>query len=78
MLIVPLKMVMFVWKVLRDRITLKHNLSCRSLWEGEDVWCVGCQAAVESTKKLFVGGVLLLIWMGGRCYGLRGCDQCEK
>ncbi|KAK2406681.1 hypothetical protein QL285_042386 [Trifolium repens] len=72
---VPLKVSIFVWRLLRDRLPMKSNLVARGIISPEDQLCVSGCGGVESAQHLSllqhiwfpVGTSSLLNWvLGGR------------
>ncbi|RHN59920.1 putative reverse transcriptase zinc-binding domain-containing protein [Medicago truncatula] len=50
---VPLKVVLFAWRLLRDRLPTKDNLIRRHVMGIDDQFCVGC-GEVETSSHLFL------------------------
>lgn len=51
---VPLKLSIFVWRLLRDRLPTKTNLVNRGIISLEDHFCVSSCGGVESAQHLFL------------------------
>ncbi|MCI36975.1 kinesin-like protein, partial [Trifolium medium] len=51
---VPLKVSILVWRLLRDRLPTKANLSSRGILAAADLHCVSGCGAVESAHHLFL------------------------
>jgi len=50
---VPLKVVLFAWHLLRDRLPTKDNLHHRNVVGADDQLCVGGCGEVETSSHLF-------------------------
>jgi hypothetical protein len=68
---VPLKVSIFVWRLLRDRLPTKINLVNRSIISSEDHFCTSGCGGVESTQHLFLSCItfgslwaLVQSWIG--------------
>ena len=51
---IPLKVVLFVWRLFRDRLQTKDNLYRRRVIMSDDTLCVGGCASIESSSHLFL------------------------
>jgi hypothetical protein len=51
---VPLKIYIFAWRLLRDRLPTKSNLVARGIISPEDQYCVSGCGGVESAQHLFL------------------------
>jgi hypothetical protein len=60
---VQLKLSIFVWRLLRDRLPTKSNLVARDIISPEDQLCVSGCGGVESTQHLFLScGTFGSLW----------------
>ena len=51
---VPLKVVLFAWRLLRDRLPTKDNLYRRNVVDIDDQFCVGGCGEVETSSHLLL------------------------
>jgi len=66
---VPLKVSIFAWRLLRNRLTTKDNLYRRRIIQEEAQLCISGCGKIEMTDHLFLhcdvfGQVLQLVWLG--------------
>ena len=51
---VPLKVLLFVWRLFRDRLPTKNNLHRRQVIDFDDQFCVGGCGLIETSTHLFL------------------------
>jgi len=51
---VPLKVLVFAWRLIRDRLPTKANLAIRGVIPAEDISCVSGCGHVETVEHLFL------------------------
>jgi len=51
---VPLKVSVFAWRLMRDRLPTKSNLVSKDVISSEDCFCVSGCGSVETTQHLFL------------------------
>ena len=51
---VPLKVLLFMWRLLHDRLSTKNNLHRRRVLDFDDQFCVGGCGSVETSTHLFL------------------------
>jgi hypothetical protein len=69
--LVPTKVFLFAWRLLKDRIPTRSNLARRHVLQSNDTLCVGGCGFIETTKHLVLGcqlfgkvWYLLCRWLG--------------
>ena len=53
--LVPTKVSLFAWRLLKDRISTRSNLVRRQVLQSNDNFCVGECGSFETTNHLFIG-----------------------
>jgi hypothetical protein len=60
---VPLKISIFAWRLLRDRLPTKSNLVARGIISPEDQYCVSGCGGIESAQHIFLScGTFGYLW----------------